>query len=139
MGASESATRLLLVTTNCADAVVVTSWLRLQLPAGDVAMCGGFYPTVAELRNGTPAVVTTCEVEPREQWRLAELRALATEAAVCVVADATLLPELAGALHADLAVTSPTGLPPLRELLLSPASGSVAAAVDHTSPRRSRR
>ena len=80
---------------------------------------------------GYSAAVSAIERQPRavvldvglpqghDDWRLAELRSAQPDAAFVVVADATLLPPLAGATKADLAVTTAADLPPLRELLLT--------------------
>ena len=113
-------TRLVVVTTNTADTAEVAAWLRHQLSADDVTVATGFYAGVAALAAGPRAIVL--DVGPpdgRDSWRLAELRHRGRDVAYVVVADATVLPQLTGALHTDLAVTSVNRLPPLRELLLS--------------------
>jgi hypothetical protein len=108
------------VTDDSATAAGVSSWLAAQLPAGAVSSVTGFYAGVAAAERGDPVVVL--DVGPgndRHDWQLAELRAHLINATVVVVAGAAHLPALAGALRADLALTSPANLPPLRELLLS--------------------
>jgi len=112
------------VTTNPADTGEAVAWLRPQLSAGDVVAVSGYYAGVAALVSGRRAVVL--DVGPsggRDSWRLAELRHRGTagrdDVAYVVVADATQLPQLSGALQTDLAVTSVSRLPPLRELLVS--------------------
>jgi hypothetical protein len=115
-----SGTLLVVVTTNPADTADAAAWLRSQLPADDVTVATGFYAGVAALAAGTRAIVL--DVGPpdgRDSWRLAELQHRGHDVAYVVVADATVLPQLSGALHTDLAVTSISRLPPLRELLVT--------------------
>jgi hypothetical protein len=128
---------LVVLTTNPTDAGEVTALLQEQLTAGAVARCAGYYAAIPVLQTGARVVVVDVGSPRRhEAWRLADLRAHAPEASVVVVADATLLQPIAGAVGADLAVTSVAALPPLRELLLGPAASTVAP---QTSRRRSTR
>jgi len=118
--AGVSGTRLVVVTTNPADTAEVVAWLHTQLSVHDVAVATGFYAGVAALAAGPRAIVL--DVGPpdsRDSWRLAELRHRGRDVAYVVLADATVLPHLTGALHTDLAVTSVNRLPPLRELLVT--------------------
>jgi hypothetical protein len=113
-------TVLVVVTTNAADMAAMESWLVPQLAAADVALAQGFYAGVSAIERRVRAVVIDVGLpDGRDDWRLAELRARRNEAAFVVVADAVHLPMLAGALHADLAVTKVGALPPLRELLVT--------------------
>jgi hypothetical protein len=129
---------LVAVTTNAADTAELVDWLERQLPARTVTTCAGYYAAVAALSSGVPvAVVETPLIDARDEWRLAELRARAPEATILVVADATLLPALTGALRADLAVTRTADLPPLRELQLT--STPAVETDGQTSRRRSSR
>ena len=113
-------TLLVIVTTNAADTADVVAWLGPQHFADNVVVATGYYAGVAALAVGWRAVVLDIGAPGgRDSWRLAELRHRAKDATYVVVADATEVPQLAGALHADLAVTSVTGLPPAREVLLS--------------------
>jgi hypothetical protein len=116
-----SETLLVVVTTNAADTAEVVGWLRPQLGADDVAAVSGFYAGVAALGSGRRAVVVDAgPPNGRESWRLAELRHRGgADVAYVVVADATQIPQLSGALQTDLAVTSADRLPPLRELLVT--------------------
>lgn len=135
-GSGPPATSLVAVTTNAADTAELTAWIERQLRADDVTICHGYYCAVEALEGAAAVVVVESPVDDdRDEWRLAELRAHAPEASFLVVADATLLPALSGALHADLAVTRTALLPPLRELLLS----ATPTVEDQTSRRRSRR
>lgn len=134
-------TVLVVVTTNDADTAAITDWLRPQLNDEHVVRVTGFYAAVSALERRPRAVVVnvgpdhTDVSHQREDWRLAELRVRARDAAFVAVADATMLPMLAGATHADLAVTSVDRLPPLRELLLT----DEPVVTDQTSWRRTRR
>jgi hypothetical protein len=129
-------TVLVVVTTSTADTVAIASWLAPQLPDGQVVEAHGFYAAMPALdRSPRVVVVDVGPVDGRDDWRLAELRERAAGAAFVVVADATQLPMLAGATHADLAVTSADDLPPLRELLLT----DEPLVTDQSSWRRSRR
>lgn len=113
-------TVLVVVTTNAADTRAIAAWLGPQLPDGEVAQAAGYFAAVSALERRPRAVVIDVGYpEGRDDWRLAELRAGQADAAFVVVADASLLPTLAGATKADLAVTSAADLPPLRELLLT--------------------
>lgn len=114
-------TVLVVVTTNAADTTEVAAWLRAQLPDGEVAVVSGFYAGVAALASGRRAVILDAGPSGgRDSWRLAELRHRGgSDVAYIVVADATYLPQLSGALQTDLAVTSVDRLPPLRELLVT--------------------
>ena len=114
-------TVLVVVTTNPADTADVVAWLGPQLFPDDVAIVSGFFAGVAALTAGLRAVVIDIGTpDGRDSWRLAELRQRGgREVAYAVVADATFLPQLSGALTTDLAVTSADRLPPLRELLVT--------------------
>jgi len=132
-----TATALLVVVTAAADADAMSRWLGGQLPDGHVAMAHGYHAGVAAIARRSPAVVIDVGVMTgRDTWRLAELRSREPEAAVVVVADASLLSGLASVLRADLAVTSVSELPPLRELLLT---DEPLLRGDQTNSRRSRR
>ena len=132
-----AATALLVVVTTAADADAMSRWLDAQLPDGHVATAHGYYAGVAAIARRSPAVVIDVGVMTgRETWRLAELRARQPDAAVVVVAEASLLSGLASILRADLAVTSVSELPPLRELLLT---DEPLLRGDQTSSRRSQR
>lgn len=128
-------TRLAVVTTNAADTADVLAWLQ-PLPRADVAVTAGYYAGVAAFTAGRRAVVVEIGApEGRESWRLAELRQRSRDVTYVVVADATLLPHLSGALRTDLAVTSVSRLPPLRELLVT----DYRLADDQTIWRRTMR
>ena len=126
---------LVVITTDQATARELSEWLERQLPDGRVAVRTGYYATVSALVRLADVVVADIgRPNPRDVWRLAEMRNLAAAATVVVVADATLLPGLSGPLRPDLAVRSVSELPPLRELITGPA------AIDpQTIRRRSRR
>lgn len=114
-----AATRLVVVTTNASDTADVLAWLGPRL-FPQVAVVSGFHAGMAALRRGTCAVVIDLGApDGRESWRLAELRGLRRDATYVVVADAIDLPHLSGALRTDLAVTSVSRLPPMRELLVT--------------------
>jgi hypothetical protein len=130
------ATRLVVITTNPTDTADVVAWLGPGLFPDDVAVVSGFFAGVAALNVGRRAVVVDMGIpDERDSWRLAELRHRGRDAAYVVVADATFLPQLAGALSTDLAVTSASRLPPLRELLVS----KTPLADDQTIWRRTMR
>lgn len=113
-------TRLVVVTTNRSDTADVVAWLGPRLVPDHVAIVSGFHSGMAALGAGPRVVVIDLgPPEERESWRLAELRHRRRDATYVVVADATHLPYLSGALHTDLAVTSVGLLPPLRELLVT--------------------
>src|SRR3954463_9395132 len=113
-------TVLVVITTNPADTKAIAAWLSPQLPAGEVVEAAGYFAAVSAIEHRPRAVVVDVGFpEGRDHWRLAELRSRQADAAFVVVADATLLPRLAGAAKADLAVTRAADLPPLRELLLT--------------------
>ena len=113
-------TVLVVVTTHARDMAAIAGWLAPQLSDGEVVRASGYYAAVSAIEGRPTAVVVDVGFpEGRDDWRLAELRARQVDAAFVVVADATLLPRLAGATNADLAVTSVSELPPLRELLLT--------------------
>jgi len=129
-------TVLVVVTTNPTDMAALDAWLRPQLPAADVVLASGFYAAVSAIERRVRAVVV--DVGPpdgRDDWRLAELRARRDDAAFVVVADDVHLPMLAGTLHADLAVTTVSDLPPLREMLIT----DEPVLPDQTSWRRTSR
>lgn len=111
---------LVVVTTNASDTADVLAWLQAKLAPGDVTVASGFHAAVGALRRGRRAIVVDIGApDGRDGWRLAELRDCGPDATFAVVADATHLPDLAGALRTDLAVTSVSRLPPLRELLVT--------------------
>lgn len=113
-------TVLVVVTTNATDTQAIAAWLGPQLPDGQVVRVAGYFAAVSAIERKPRAVVIDVGFpEGRDDWRLAELRSRTSDAAFVVVADATLLPRLAGATKADLAVNSAGDLPPLRELLLT--------------------
>jgi len=113
-------TVLLVVVTNRRDAAQMVRWLSPQLPDGEVSIAFGYLATVAAIDSGARAVVADVGTpDGRDHWRLAELRARQPDTATVVVADAALLPQLAGTVRADLAVTGVDALPPLRELLVT--------------------
>ncbi|HMC71192.1 MAG TPA: hypothetical protein VKJ07_18690 [Mycobacteriales bacterium] len=113
-------TVLVVVTTNASDMRAIAAWLGPQLPDGEVVQASGYFAAVSAIEQRPRAVVIDVGFpEGRDDWRLAELRSAQPHAAFVVVADASLLPRLAGATKADLAVTSAADLPPLRELLLT--------------------
>jgi 16S rRNA G1207 methylase RsmC len=125
------------VTDSSTAAVELSSWLAAQLPAGTVTTATGFYAAVAAAQRGDPVVVADVGAgTQRQEWQLAELRTRLSGATVVVVAAAAHLATLAGALRADLALTSPADLPPLRELLLA---SEPALTGDQTSWRRTNR
>jgi hypothetical protein len=122
MADTGATTELVVVTTNASDRRQVCVWLADQLPRGTVVTCADYFAGMAALEAGHQLVVIEAAAgNGPGSWRLAELRSRAETATVVVVADAVDLPQLKGALQADLAVTSLDGLPPLRELLLSSA------------------
>jgi hypothetical protein len=124
------------VTTNAFDTADVVAWLHEKLSPAEVAVATGFYAGMAALRGDSRAVVV--EIGPpdgRDGWRIAELRTGDTDVTFAVVADAVHLPQLAGALHTDLAVTWARRLPPLRELLVT----DEALVDDQTIWRRTTR
>jgi len=113
-------TLLVVVTTNPADTAEVVTWLQPQLSPADVTVASGFYAGMAALAAGSRAIVLDVGApDGRDSWRLAELRHRGRDVAYVVLADATVLPQLSGALQTDLAVTSVHRLPPLRELLVT--------------------
>jgi DNA-binding NarL/FixJ family response regulator len=129
-------TVLVVITTNESDASAIAAWLEPQLPESEVVKVANYFAAVSALERQPRAVVIEIGLpEGREEWRLAELRARGGDAAFVVVADATLLPMLAGVTRADLSVTSADHLPPLRELLLT----DEPLITDQASWRRSRR
>src|SRR3954465_6730376 len=106
-------TVLVVITTNPADTKAIASWLSPQLPDGEVVQAAGYFAAVSAIERRPRAVVIDIGFpEGRDHWRLAELRARQADAAFVVVADATLLPRLAGASRADLAVTRDADLAP---------------------------
>jgi hypothetical protein len=122
MADTGATTELVVVTTNASDRRDICALLAEQLPRGTVVTCPGYFAGVAALEAGHRIVVIEVPAGAgAASWRLAELRARSGEATVIVVADAMDLHALKGALHADLAVTSASSLPPLRELLVSHA------------------
>jgi hypothetical protein len=122
MADTGATTELIVVTTNASDRRDVCAWLAEQLPRGTVVTCADYFAGMAALEAGHQLVVIEAATGSGPgSWRLAVLRTRADSATVVVVADALHLPQLKGALQADLAVTSLAGLPPLRELLLSEA------------------
>ena len=113
-------TVLVVITTNTADTAAIATWLGPQLADGEVVRAAGYFAAVSAIERRPRAVVIDVGFpKGRDDWRLAELRARADQAAFVVVADATLLSRLAGPTRPDLAVTSAADLPPLRELLLT--------------------
>ena len=126
---------LVVVTTEPVTSRALSGWLERQLPAGSVAVRTGFYSAISALAHDPTVLIADIGVpNPRDLWRLAELRTVAADSTIVVVADASVLPRLAGPLRPDLAVRSVDELPPLRELLTGPA-----AVPDQTMRRRSRR
>jgi len=127
-GTGSAETLLVVVTTNPSDTADVLAWLGPQHFTHDVAVASGFYAGAAALTMRRPVVVLDIGAPGgRDSWRLAELRHRGKDATYVVVADATELPHLSGALRTDLAVTSVSRLPPVREMLLtasSPVDGS---------------
>jgi hypothetical protein len=125
----DRATSLVLVTTSQSDALACHRWLAAQSSAAPPAPCHGFYAVVSALVRRAPVVIADLGLDrdptvwDREVWRLAELRTRAPEATFVVVADATLAVPVAGAVRADMTVTSVDKLPPLREAVVSPLSG----------------
>jgi len=129
-------TVLVVITTNACDTAAIAAWLEPQLVDGEVVRAAGYFAAVSAIERRPRAVVIDIGVpDGRDDWRLAELRARCGDAAFVVVADATLLPMLAGATHADLAVSTAGDLPPLRELLLT----DEPVVSDQTGWRRTRR
>ena len=126
---------LVVITTDQATARELSVWLERQLTDGRVAVRTGFYAAITALAGPFTVVVADVGMpSPRDGWRLGEMRSRIDGATLVVVADATLLPRLVGALRPDLAVRAVADLPPLRELVTGPA------AVDgQTMRRRSRR
>src|SRR4051812_2048115 len=113
-------TVLVVITTNAADTKAISAWLGPQFSDGEVVQAAGYYAAVSAIERRPRAVVVDVGFpDGRDHWRLAELPSRRADAAFVVVADATVLPGLAGAAQADLAVTSAADLPPLRELLLT--------------------
>ena len=136
MADTGAATELIVVTTSTADFRAVVARLADQLPGRNVTPCAGYYAAMSAIGSADRVVVVHVSADAgRDGWRLAELRHRGAAATIVIVADAVDLPGLKGALQGDLAVTSPAGLPPLRELLLS-ASGTPDA---QTMLRRSTR
>jgi DNA-binding NarL/FixJ family response regulator len=130
-------TVLVVVVTNAADATATMRWLAPQLSDEQVAKVNGFYAAVAAIDRGAPAVVVDVGLpDGHDAWRLVELRVRQPDAAVVVIADATLLPGLRATLSADVAVTGTRHLPPLREVLVT---DEPVLKPDQTSSRRSRR
>jgi hypothetical protein len=126
---------LVVVTTDPVTTRALSAGLERQLPSGSVAVRTGFYATVSALARHPDVLIADIGApNPRDEWRLAELRTVAADSTIVVVADATVLPRLAGPLRPDLCVRSVDELPPLRELLTGPA-----AVDDQTMRRRSRR
>src|SRR5438309_1586548 len=137
-------TVLVVITTNGCDTAAIAAWLEPQLSGGEVVKATGYYAAMSALEQQPRALVVDVGIpdarkgdgrEGRDDWRLAELRARHRDAAFVVVADATQLPMLAGATHADLSVISVDDLPPLRELLLT----DEPVITDQTIWRRTRR
>jgi len=129
-------TVLVVITTNACDTAAIATWLEPQLVDGEVVKAAGYFAAVSAIERRPRSVVIDIGVpDGRDDWRLAELRARCRDAAIIVVADATLLPMLAGATHADLAVSTAGDLPPLRELLLT----DEPVVSDQTGWRRTRR
>src|SRR4051795_1114976 len=117
-------TVLVVITTNASDTAAIATWLAPQLPDGEVVRAAGYFAAVSALERRPRAVVVDVGyVAGRDDWRLAELRARQSECAFVVVADATLLPRIAGATRADLAVTSGADLPAPRGRLLTHRDG----------------
>src|SRR3954451_1427899 len=113
-------TVLVVITTNPGDTRAIAGWLGPQLPDGEVVQAAGYFAAVSAIERRPRAVVIDVGFpEDHDVWRLAEPRSHQPDAEFVVVADATLLPRLAGATRADLAATSAADLPPLRELLLT--------------------
>jgi len=128
-------TVLVVITTNAGDTSAVAAWLGPQLPDGEVVRASGYFAAVSAIERRPHALVIDIGVPSgRDDWRLAELRERQPGAAFVVVADATLLPLLAGATRADLGVTSVADLPPLRELRLT----DEPVVTDRADPRRTR-
>lgn len=124
---------LVAVTTDPSTTAELTAWLGNTLDRDRVLVRRGFFAGVAAL-SAAPTVLVVDVGPPsgRDSWRLAELRHRAPDSTVVVVADATLLPLMTGALRADLAVTRVGDLPPLRELVVS----AVPASKPHQTMRR---
>ncbi len=134
-GDDQTELSLVVVTTDPATARELSGWLERQLPDGRVAVRTGFYAAMTALARPFEIVIVDLGLPVlREVWRLAEIRNLAGEATIVVVADGRLLPLLSGPLRPDLAVRSVADLPPLRELVTGPA-----ALEDQTMRRRSSR
>ena len=133
-------TALVVVVDNAADARAVSTWIADQLPDDAVAFVVGFYAGVAAVERHTPVVVIDVgAASPRQEWQIAELRAHLRRATIVVVASADHLATLAGALAADLAVTSAGELPPLREVLIGAEPAVAPKQRAQTSRRRSTR
>ncbi|MBV9097807.1 MAG: hypothetical protein JO079_07100 [Frankiaceae bacterium] len=127
---------LVVVTTNASDTADVVALLQAKVFPGDITVATGFYAAVAALGGDSRAIVADIGApDGRDGWRLAELRNRGADATFAVVADATHLPQLAGALQTDLAVTSARQLPPLRELIVT----DEALVDDQTIWRRTMR
>ena len=130
-------TVLVVLVTNAGDAESARRWLAPQLNEEQVVYVAGFYAAMAAVDRGFPAVVVDIGVpDGHDAWRLAELRARRPDAAVVVIADATLLPGLQATVRSDVAVTHTRQLPPLREVLVT---DEPVLRPDQTSSRRSRR
>lgn len=134
-GADQGEPRLVVVTTERSTTQEFVGWLAGRLPSGRIAVRTGFYAAMATLARDFEVVVADVGVpSARDIWRLSELRTAAAGATIVVIADAALLPMLAGPLRPDLAVRSVADLPPWRELVTGPA-----VVEDQTIRRRSRR
>src|SRR4051812_50103977 len=106
-------TVLVVITTNAGDSRAIAGWLGPQLPDGEVVQAAGYFAAVSAIERRAHAVVVDVGFPAgRDHWRLAEMRSRQADAAFVVVADATLLPRLAGAAKAELAGTRGAGLPP---------------------------
>lgn len=129
-------TVLVVVTTNAADSAAMARWLRPQLPPDQVLVATGYYAAMSAISGSARSVVADLGVPAdRDDWRLAELRARAPEAAIVVLADGVHVDHLAAPLRADLAVTRMRDLPPLRELLVN----DEPVVEDQTALRRTTR
>ena len=135
-GDDTAGTALVVVTTEAATTVELSGWLSQQLGSETLTVRRGFYDAMMAIaRRFTVIVADVGDPVDRHLWRLAEIRTQAPDATVVVVADAAVLPHLAGPLRPDLAVRSVADLPPLRELLMT----GTTPVVDQTMRRRSRR
>jgi hypothetical protein len=99
----------------------------------------GYYAAVDAVDEGRSIIVVDlgASCPDRDLWMLAGLRARAPHAVVVALADADVLPDLAGALRADLVVTAATDLPPLRELAdvaLLPLHQPASSTTTSTAP-----